>query len=229
MTCIDIRKILNEFVDGELDAGRRRQLERHLVDCPGCRAEEQELRGLLEAAAALPPTTQPDRDLWPGIAAATKAESAAPVEPAGGWTAAPAWMTLPRLATAAVILVGLTIGITLLVVQPGREESHQVRNDPAAPRTRAVAMPADFRAAETEFQQATEMLAAVLERRRGELSPQTIALVEENVRIINQAIAAVQAAIASDPGNRDLGLLLTAMYRTKVDLMQRATRLPAAI
>jgi hypothetical protein len=36
-------------------------------------------------------------------------------------------------------------------------------------------------------------------------------------------------AIESDPGNRELGMLLTAMYRSKVGLLQRAARLPAAI
>jgi hypothetical protein len=221
--------ILNEYVDAELDSDRRLLVERHLAGCSGCRAEEQGLRGLLEAAAALPRTAQPDRDLWPGIAAATTAGPAAPIEAGSGRTRISAWLTLPRLAAAAVILIGLTVGITLRVVQTSREGSRQMQNDPVVPRTTTVAMPADFRAAETEFQQATEMLAAVLERRRGELSPETIALVEENLEVINRAIEAVQAAIASDPGNRDLGLLLTAMYRTKVDLMQRATRLPAAI
>lgn len=226
MTCEEFHRILNEFIDGELDSGRLRKAERHLAGCPGCRAEEGELRRLIDAAAALPRTKMPDRDLWAGIAAAASKGSPAPGGRAVRRGRSLAWLTLPRLAAAAVVLVGLTVAVTLKVVRPGREGPVP---QPRGPSVTAVAMPADFRAAEAEFQQATDMLNAVIERRRGELSPETVALVEDNLQIINGAIAAVQSAIETDPGNRDLGLLLTTMYRTRIDLLQRAARLPAAI
>ncbi|MEE9226247.1 MAG: hypothetical protein V3U66_00760, partial [Acidobacteriota bacterium] len=58
-------------------------------------------------------------------------------------------------------------------------------------------------------------------------SPKMIVVVEENLQILNRAIVRAKSALERDPGNRDLGQILTAMYRRKMDFLQKATRLPA--
>lgn len=55
MDCIDLRAILSGFIDGELDADRRHEAERHLVGCEACRARVSRAESidlLLREAAA---------------------------------------------------------------------------------------------------------------------------------------------------------------------------------
>jgi anti-sigma factor RsiW len=54
---------LPAYHDGELSAGRRQQVEKHLQDCPSCRAELQLLAGLSTLLQADPPPehTSPER------------------------------------------------------------------------------------------------------------------------------------------------------------------------
>lgn len=55
MSCQHVIRVLSAYQDGELDSGRRRQVERHLQDCAACRREWHELaeldRRLLRAPA----------------------------------------------------------------------------------------------------------------------------------------------------------------------------------
>ena len=68
---------------------------------------------------------------------------------------------------------------------------------------------------------------AALDRRRDELSPETIQVVEENLQIINQAIHDAWAALESDPSQVGNGYLVASLYQRKVELLEQAVRLPA--
>ena len=59
---------LNEYVDGTLATRDRASVEAHLAGCAGCRAAVAELRSLSAAAASLPRSIEPSRDLWGDIA-----------------------------------------------------------------------------------------------------------------------------------------------------------------
>jgi len=48
---------LSGYLDGELRVGRRAQVERHVHDCPECRAALAALRALLSRIRGLPPPT----------------------------------------------------------------------------------------------------------------------------------------------------------------------------
>jgi hypothetical protein len=80
-------------------------------------------------------------------------------------------------------------------------------------------------AIEAGYASATADLLRALDAQRSHLSPATIATLERNLAVIDAAIAESRAALASDPGNRDLEALLLAGYRQKVALLQQATRL----
>lgn len=44
MKCDDLLKILNEYVDGEIDPGVCRQFEQHLTDCDPCQVVVDNIR-----------------------------------------------------------------------------------------------------------------------------------------------------------------------------------------
>ena len=60
---------------------------------------------------------------------------------------------------------------------------------------------------------------------RGKLDPSTVAVVEHNLQIIDQAINQAREALAGDPANTYLSSHLVEARRRKLDLLRRATAL----
>lgn len=203
MNCPQWEERLNDFVDGSSATNDAIAVEQHLLVCTGCREETADLRSVLRAAALLPRRIDPGRDLWRGIESTL-------LSPLAGRL----W---PGMAAAMLILVAAAVTSTLWRVEP---------SDPGAPAP--LAATPDLRAAEEEFRRATVQLMAALERRKADLSPQTIADLEASLHVVNQAIAETGAALARDPTNHRLGRLLTDIYATKVDLLSKAVRIPGA-
>jgi hypothetical protein len=86
---------------------------------------------------------------------------------------------------------------------------------------------AAFEPAEEEYRYTVDMLEAELAARRSDLLPETIDAVESNLAIIDRAIAEARQALAADPTSADLPLLLSGIYRRKVELLQTAVSLSA--
>jgi hypothetical protein len=159
----------------------------------------------------LPRTIEPSRDLWPDI------EAALPPR-----TDEPARLRPWRLAVAALLLVAATAAITAALV--GRDA--RVAPSPTPPTVVQLAPAPDWQA---EMRQASDLLASTLEQRRPDLDPATLAVVEENLAIIDRAIADCAAALETDPANDEsLRRALLAVWRKKIDLLEQATRLPQA-
>jgi hypothetical protein len=138
--------------------------------------------------------------------------------------AAPVWQRWSALAAAAVVLVVLSSGATAYLLR-ARAAAPVAAAPAAAPRTNSALVA--FRPAEMEYLSTVEALQAELAARRDELSPETVAVIEANLRIIDQAIAEARAALEADPRNPDLPLHLSGVYRTKVELLQSALLLPS--
>jgi anti-sigma factor RsiW len=92
---------------------------------------------------------------------------------------------------------------------------------PAAPRTALAA----FRPAEREYQKAAGDLERLLRAQSSRMSPATRATLQRNLRIIDQAIAESKAALLKDPNNRELAQMLSAVYDSKIETLQRAVTL----
>jgi hypothetical protein len=120
-----------------------------------------------------------------------------------------------------------TSAITYVMVRPPRGPGAELRGGAIAAPAGDARVLSEFRRAETAFADAADHLGFMLDSRRGDLSPETIAVVEDNLRIINRAIVEARRALEKDPGNMRLGRLLTAMHHRRVDLLLRATQLSA--
>jgi hypothetical protein len=71
-------------------------------------------------------------------------------------------------------------------------------------------------------------LHAALERRRGQLNPSTVAVIEQNLQVIDDAIRQSKAALAKDPNSRLLNDQLDRTLAKKTGLLRAAALLPAA-
>jgi hypothetical protein len=80
---------------------------------------------------------------------------------------------------------------------------------------------------EAEYLGTLELLELQLEAGRESLSPQTLVVVEENLRIIDRAILEIQTALRADSTSVELPLLLGGAYRSKVELLQSVVQLYA--
>jgi anti-sigma factor RsiW len=222
---------LSEYVDGELDAAERAALDVHLQVCPACARTLTELRAVLERAGELevPP---PAEDLWPGIAARLPARERRVLAPAAwrgrGRPAGPRrWsFTLPQLAGAAAVLVllsslGVWAALTRRSAAPAGPAGTSALG--AAP---DAAAPAAFET--TRYDAAIAELEQVLKDHRGELDPATVRVIEQNLRVVDQATAQARQALAADPASPYLNGHLATQLKRKLTLLRQATAAVAA-
>jgi anti-sigma factor RsiW len=242
MTHEEARERLDDFAGGELAEAGHARVRGHLAGCAECRAEVASLRALLDEARFLPREIAPGRDLWAGIAARLEPRAPAvsetpraveeaadpkviPFRRRSGWQP-PRW--LMAAAAGVVLMIGTSV-TTLMVAGPGVRGGGPDRLAPvaavppgSAPATTALVA---FAPAEAGYRAAIDDLAAVLETRRATLAPETVATLERNLAIIDQAIAESRAALEKDPGSRELAQMLSAVYDTKVRMLQTAVEL----
>lgn len=209
---------LSEYVDGTLIERDRDALEDHLAGCAACREVLRDLRGVVERARGLE-ARAPARDLWSGIArriGATAAHRSA-------WARRRFSFTLPQLAAAAVVLI-LLAAATVSIVFSGRgPETAGADSIPVpgiTPRVVPVTTPR-LDAAVTELEEA-------LRAGRGRLDSTTVRVIEQNLAIIDRAIAEALRALERDPANSFLNRHLTNQKLRKLDLLRRANELAAA-
>lgn len=210
---------LNDYVDGDLSAADGAEVERHLEACPACRAEVAGLRRLLREVAALPLEVAPPDELWVGVREETVELPARQRHTL--------WGMRYGLAAAAVVLIALSSALTAVLLRDGGAP----REAPVAVRAPAATPPAATLVAlgevEAPYATAAADLKAVLDTRGDRLSPETVQVLEENLRIIDQAIAAARTALAADPANAELTNVFSSTYQEKIDVLERAVRLSA--
>lgn len=209
MTCKEVGDRLDDYVDGSLSEGEFQEVELHIASCAACRDEERHLRLILAQANALPREVAPPRDLWAGIAERIEAER----------RARPAWWGPVGLAVAATLVLGVATALLN-------------RSEPIAPpvMTTPVSLdPTSIGAAEQEYEQAASALMAALQARRDTLAPETLASVERNLLVMDQALNEVRAALGRDPGNPGLTRMLVSTHRKKVETLRRVVRLSTAL
>ena len=221
MRCDEVLALLDDHVDGTLAADVAARVDHHLAGCTGCARELAALRRLLGLAAGLPRAIEPSRDLWPGIEGSLAARQGVVRGRFGR-----RWQRPLAVAAAAVVAAG----VLLVAYSLGRQ--HGSARVVLAPSASPLAVPAGladttFAAAEAEFSQARDALLAALEARRGTMSQDTLRVVDDNLRLIDQAIERISLALVEDPLNPRLANQLAAAYRRQIALLQRATGLPA--
>jgi anti-sigma factor RsiW len=206
-------------VDGDLGLEAEARISSHVTDCDACAAELEARRKLAARVAELPASIEPQRDLWLGIAARIEERKVA---------RATFGRSTRRLLLAAAVVVA-AVGSVLIAYTIGRQQAEPVvvRVDPTPGVVTVGYGAASFGNAEIEYREARAELLAALDQRREELSPETLAVVEDNLRVIDSAILRISEAIAEDPHNPHLTTQLASAYRRQIDLLQRANRLPA--
>lgn len=208
--CAYVTERLDDYLDGALDAETRRTVSAHLDSCPRCAGEARALGSLLDDAKRLPRSVTPPPGVWTAVERRLD-ERAVRGRIPRMVSLRPAW-----LAAAAAVLVLLTATATMLAVRRSAGPPGRLATAPAA---------APLDGVEAEFLTAVRELERALAERRDGLTPEALAVVEQSLVVIDSAIGEARSALGRDRGNAVLAELLWNSYRSKVDLLTRATRL----
>jgi hypothetical protein len=210
---------LNDWVDGLLDDADARTMAAHVDECPACAKTAADLRALLDLAGRLPASIDPPEGTWDAIAARTV--------DLGRTRRAVLHDLRAPLAAAAIVLVALGAGASALLLRapaPSEPAVAVVDDDMAEASAATVAT---LVAAEDTYQRAFDRLLVEFRANRAELDSATVRVVEENIAIIDTALANARAALVADPANRALPLLITETHLKRIKLVERALRLSA--
>jgi anti-sigma factor RsiW len=79
----------------------------------------------------------------------------------------------------------------------------------------------------SDYDREIARLRTLIEQRRNQLDPETVAIIEKNLKVIDTAIEDSKKAIARDPASRFLMESLNQSLQTKVELMRTAALLPS--
>jgi hypothetical protein len=247
MTCDQFSETIPNYLERTVDAERGARVERHAVSCEDCGA----LLALRIEAASLPELV-PSHDLWPGIAA--RIETPVVEFPRTAVrTRNRAWL---GLAAAALIVVTATITreMTKTAIAPPIAAPTPIRVAQVAPRdsvaapapapapvATVVARPATTKprfvanrtapntsaiAGEVTYDREITRLRAVVSRRQSQLDSGTVATIEKNLIVIDDAIKQCKQALRKDPASRFLMESLNDAMDTKVQLLRTAATLP---
>jgi len=214
MTCAMLDERLDDWVDGTLSQTEARELEAHLAACPSCRDEAQKLRTVLAHATALPRSVAPSRNLWPGVASRIERERR------WSWTGSPAtWLAV----AAAVVFATLAV---VAYQNPTAPEVVLIEDPPAghAVRPAAAALDPGLAEMERDYQSASNALLLALQERKDQMSGETLKSVEQNIAVIDRALAEVREALAKDPASPELGQMLMSTHRKKVEVLRQMVK-----
>lgn len=209
MNCEQVQARIDELVDGEMPPAAQAELRAHLVGCNACDVEVRAALDLHARLAALPDRVAPKRDLWPEIAARIATRNGV-VRPS---------RRAPLAIAAAAAGIAVAALVALLVTDPAAPPATTVAGD-SAPGSVVVAIDPGLRLAGQAMLDSAEAGGS-------NLSPETIAVVRENLELIDRALREIALALEMDPDNPQLQRQLLQTYRGHAELLEYLGRVSA--
>lgn len=145
---------------------------------------------------------------------------------------------VPEPVASAIPIVADTARAAVVAERPtvvvSRRDDSVVTHSPqsrAVPRTPSAGVTARLAStkpsAEQVYTSEIARLRVIVERRRSQLDPITVSVIERNLNVIDDAIAQCKLALSKDPASRFLMESLNSALETKVELLRTATMLPS--
>jgi hypothetical protein len=167
------------------------------------------VESLISRSRSLPRSLEPQRDLWSGIENRISGRATTP-EPSP-WSLAGLFPRPLAAAAVAILLVATTAISVWSIVQSSGAPASDAEMASIAARLRERDGVADVH----------QSIVAILDLHRADLPAETIAVLDENLRSIDRAIAEIHLALESNPDHHALGFLLAEAYRSEADLLER--------
>lgn len=202
------------LADGSMPEPRARELDAHLRECETCAADVARLTRLMTKFTDSPQPDAPLDEMWAGIRARIEQNKVVPLS-ADGAARRRSFTTRHLGVVAGLIAAAVVIAIVLRPSRAIRPDLDVTPRDSVA----SVMAIADSLSA---YEEESRTLLNRLEVQRAMMRPETRASFDRDLKVIDDAIAELRAAVADDPRNPALRQLLAASYRQKVELLKRA-------
>ena len=202
-------EVLNDYADGLLDEQTEISTRAHLASCAECADLVEQIVTLGADARSLPKEMPVPADVWEGIRVRTVDVPS---------TRRALHQLRYHLAAAAVVLLIAASSVTWYFASNRSGETVVQNNSTRSANTNLVA----YGAVEAEYGKAASELLQLLEERRSVMDTAVVRSVEENLRIMDEAIRKARAALLSDPNNNDVAGILTATQESKLRMLRRA-------
>ena len=218
----DIINQLSAYLDGELSPVERARVDEHVATCAECRVVLDDLKAIVVTAPYYEGEA-PKRDLWAGIQAGISQQKEVPLGAVSRKPEAGRRFSLGQLIAACLVFAAVAGGGVYVALKDRTtvvEAPSPMALSPSPEVTNVVNSQA--RAGEV-YDAAVGDLERVLAEGKDQLDPKTLKVIEDNLRIIDRAIAEARSAIASDPANGYLRSQVAANMRRKLDILRQAT------
>jgi anti-sigma-K factor RskA len=226
MSCEEYGILLDDLVDGTLAGEARDRAEEHLRTCEGCRATVADLRRIREAARAMPPV-EPPANGWARVSAALDREgqrSPAILEPRARTrrsvfaTWRPVWGALGAAAVLAIAVATTLLLYRTTPVDNGAAAGGQAAN--AGADNLVSSVETELQLADQHYQKAIAGLEQMWREGQSSVDPQTAAVLQKNMGIIDQAVRESREALRTQPADEVAQTTLFEALRRKVDLLK---------
>jgi len=217
MRCAQAHKLIGDHLEGAIGAADNVRLEKHLAECPDCRAILEDFQKIADTARDLP-KHEPSARVWTGVLAGVGLSGR---EPARERAERPAFAERfflqgrARTVWAAALLLAVIAGGVAVGVRIGRSSG--------AP---ATLLSADdqftlgkLEEAEKHYQLAIEALQAAIGGRTIGLDPAIMAAFARNMGEIDAVIRECRSAIEANPADLTARAYLLDAYKDKVDFL----------
>jgi putative zinc finger protein len=218
--CERYANAIQELADGTLGPIRRAELNIHLDECESCRRLADDLSRIHALAASLDRPAPPER-VWLQIAGRLRQEGRVAPPPPRATTP---WRLAPFAIAASLLLI---VGAALYTLYPrsGRplkDEAHvtQQAAGNASPADAVQGVEEEFRLAEQHYQNAIAKLEEVAKTDDDAIDADTAAKLQENLQVIDRAIAESRAALRNEPQSVPARNSLFDALKRKVVLLQ---------
>lgn len=195
--------------------------DEHMSGGPDAESED-----LLARLSALPREVEPETDLWPGIEKQLTPRLTGPAsEPA---RVIPLWPAVAAgLAAAAALALwwpsgeGPTEAPTQIADADPSPAPAPAEDDGIDDQGPLPAPEPDLLPVESEYRSAAIVLASAIDDRRDELPNELTTTLDQNLGVVDEAIASSRAALADNPEDPELQTLLDDAYQQKLDLLEQ--------
>lgn len=213
MKCAKAKKLISDYMDGDLDTKKSSMLKEHLGTCPECRKLFKDFERIADRAKTLA-EKEPSRQIWFRILAGVKEENQETVRPVriprARYLLFPAKLRYAVSAVLLMFLVGGGVFIGYRVLHRGVSPQGNSGQEYAMKK---------IKEAEEHYKQAIKALWEAVQAQRENFDPEMAKTFLTNLKLIDASLAECKKAVESDPGNLDSRYYLLAVYEKKAELL----------
>ena len=210
MKCAKAKKLISEYIDGDLEAGKASSLEKHMDTCQDCAKVLKDFQQIKQTAKGLS-KAEPSGQTWFRIQERLKERTQVPIpEPRVRFLFFPARL---RYAVSTALLFLIAAGAVIIGLRIWNREGRI-----GGINGQQLAL-AKIQEAEQHYKMAIKALWEAVQAQKDNFDPQVAETFRINLELIDASLADCERAIKSDPSDLESQYYLLAVYKKKAELL----------